>query len=113
MKKQEDFERIDWNDFVVVETITFTASDATANLPPPTTLSDLQYASLEERNKMSINTLRIEEAMPTDEDYAQPASYPLPMHTGYAPQQAPSPAQPQPYPTPAYPAAQVSTRREG
>lgn len=117
VKKQEDFERIDWNDFVVVETITFTASDATANLPPPTTLSDLQYASLEERNKMSINAnLRIEEAMPTDEDYAAPpaegttpASYPLPVHTGYGPQQTQSPAHPQPYPAPAYPAAQVST----
>lgn len=116
VKKQEDFERIDWNDFVVVETITFTASDATANLPPPTTLSDLQYASLEERNKLSINAnLRIEEAMPTDEEYAAaapegpPASFPLPVHTGYAPQQAPSPAQPQQYPTPTYPTAQVST----
>lgn len=113
VKKQEDFERIDWNDFVVVETITFTATDATANLPPPTTLSDLQYASLEERNKLSINpNLRIEEAMPTDEEYAAPmpapppatASYPLPVHTGYAP-----PPAPQQYPSPAYPAAQVST----
>ena len=117
VKKQEDFERIDWNDFVVVETITFNASDATANLPPPTTLSDLQYASLEERNKISINSnLRIEEAMPTDEDYAAPApadgppaSYPLPVHTGYAPQHIPSPAMPQQYPTPTYPGAQVST----
>lgn len=107
VKKQEDFERTDWNDFVVVETITFTATDATANLPPPTTLSDLQYASLEERNKLSINAnLRIEEAMPTDEEYTAPApaSYPLPVHTGYAP-----PPAPQQYLSPAYPAAQVST----
>lgn len=116
-KKKEDFARIDWNDFVVVETITFTASDATANLPPPTTLADLQYASLEERNKVSINAnLRIEEAMPTDDEPAAPAaagtapaSYPLPVHTVPAPQQAPSPAQSQQYPTPTYPATQVST----
>ncbi|CAI4218245.1 unnamed protein product [Parascedosporium putredinis] len=85
-EKQREFERIDWNDFVVVETITFTQSDATANLPPPTTLSDLQYASLEEKNKLSINpSMRIEEAMPTDED--------TPIHAPAAHQPFPPPAE--------------------
>lgn len=67
-KKKEEYARIDWNDFVVVETIVFTESDDQANLPPPTTLNDLQYASLEEKNKMSISSsLRIEEAFPFEE----------------------------------------------
>jgi len=130
-KKKVEFERIDWGDFVVVETITFTDGDDTANLPPPTTLSDLQYASLEEKNNMSISAnMRIEEAMPTDDEpipnpYGAP-SFPLPVHTGYAPQ--PMPPQPQHYhptappqmpgPTmPAYPSApgpsrQLSAREE-
>lgn len=97
-KKRLEFARIDWNDFVVVETIVFTDADEHANLPPPTNLSDLQYASLEERNKVSISSnLRIEEAMPGEEDttynaYPQ-SSHTLPVHTVYAPQQ---PYQPQP-----------------
>ncbi|KZL86749.1 pre-mrna splicing [Colletotrichum incanum] len=92
-KKKLEFARIDWNDFVVVETIVFTDADEHANLPPPTNLSELQYASLEERNKASITNLRIEEAMPTDEDmtynaYPQTSqSQTLPVHMGYAPQQ--------------------------
>ncbi|CCC08725.1 unnamed protein product [Sordaria macrospora k-hell] len=67
-KKKIEFARIDWNDFVVVETIVFSESDDQANLPPPTTLNDLQYASLEEKNKMSISSnLRIEEAFPFED----------------------------------------------
>ncbi|KAK4153723.1 Pre-mRNA splicing factor PRP21 like protein-domain-containing protein [Chaetomidium leptoderma] len=67
-KKKVEFARIDWNDFVVVETIVFTEADDQANLPPPTTLNDLQYASLEERNKVSVNSsLRIEEAFPFED----------------------------------------------
>ncbi|KAK4188966.1 Pre-mRNA splicing factor PRP21 like protein-domain-containing protein [Podospora australis] len=66
--KKIEFARIDWNDFVVVETIVFTESDDQAALPPPTTLNDLQYASLEEKNKMSISSsLRIEEAFPFED----------------------------------------------
>ncbi|KAK4222322.1 putative pre-mRNA-splicing factor sap114 [Podospora fimiseda] len=68
VQKKEEFARIDWNDFVVVETIVFTESDDQANLPPPTTLNDLQYASLEEKNKVSISSsLRIEEAFPFED----------------------------------------------
>jgi splicing factor 3A subunit 1 len=105
-QKKVEFERTDWGDFVVVETITFTDGDDTANLPPPTTLSDLQYASLEEKNKMSISAnMRIEEAMPTDDEptlnYGAQPSFPLPVHTGYAPQ--PIPPQPHHYHAPAPP----------
>jgi splicing factor 3A subunit 1 len=67
-KKKIEFARIDWNDFVVVETIVFSEADDQANLPPPTTLNDLQYASLEEKNKVSVSsTLRIEEAFPFED----------------------------------------------
>ncbi|KAH6607150.1 hypothetical protein Trco_003463 [Trichoderma cornu-damae] len=92
------FARIDWGDFVIVEAITFSDADENTNLPPPTSLGELQYASLEDRNKASISAnLRIEEAMPGEEDHlqngvaeaTQPSSFPLPVHTGYAPQQQP------------------------
>ncbi|KAK0655195.1 Pre-mRNA splicing factor PRP21 like protein-domain-containing protein [Cercophora newfieldiana] len=67
-KKKIEFASIDWNDFVVVETIVFADTDDQANLPPPTSLNDLQYASLEEKNKYSISSnLRIEEAFPFED----------------------------------------------
>lgn len=67
-QKKLEHARIDWGDFVVVETIEFTEQDENAELPPPTTLADLQYASLEEKNKISISSnLRIEEAFPFEE----------------------------------------------
>ncbi|KAF7558517.1 hypothetical protein G7046_g5642 [Stylonectria norvegica] len=96
-QEKAEFSQIDWGDFVVVETITFSDADEHANLPPPTNLSELQYASLEDRNNASISSnLRLEEAMPGDEDYVfsgyhaatstQPV-YPPGMHAGFAPQQ--------------------------
>ncbi|XDG07982.1 hypothetical protein ABKA04_007597 [Annulohypoxylon sp. FPYF3050] len=102
-KKEEDEEKerlsyaqIDWHDFVVVETVVFTEADDQANLPPPTNLSELQYASLEQKAKISVSAnLRIEEAMPTDDDnayngYGAQPNYNLPHH----------PAQPvQPHPS--------------
>ncbi|TVY62230.1 Pre-mRNA-splicing factor sap114 [Fusarium oxysporum f. sp. cubense] len=101
VKAKEEFAMIDWGDFVVVETITFNEADEHANLPPPTNLSDLQYASLEDRNNASISaSLRIEEAMP-DEDTTynaypnQPAPYPIaPQQPAYQPAQMPPPVQP-------------------
>lgn len=99
-KKKIEFASIDWNDFVVVETIVFNESDDAANLPPPTTLNDLQYASLEEKNKISISAnLRIEEAFPFDDTsynahppqtygvQAAPAN-PSPVQSSYSPAQA-------------------------
>ena len=86
-EKAAEYARIDWGDFVVVETITFTDADEQANLPPPTNLAELQYASLEDRNNASISaSLRIEEAMPGEELSSAGQSYPLPVHTGYGPQ---------------------------
>ncbi|PHH84661.1 hypothetical protein CDD83_1586 [Cordyceps sp. RAO-2017] len=67
-QKKQEFARIDWSDFIVVETVTFSDADETANLPGPTSLSELQYASLEDRNKASIGaSMRIEEAMPGED----------------------------------------------
>ncbi len=62
---KEALARIDWTNFTVLETIVFSKEDDTAPLPPPTSLNDLQYASLEERSKLSMSTNRmIEEAFP-------------------------------------------------
>ncbi|KAJ5819811.1 splicing factor 3a subunit 1 [Penicillium riverlandense] len=95
-----EYAQIDWHDFVVVETVLFTESDDQTDLPPPTSLSDLQSASLEQKAAMSLNPLRIEEAMPTDLDaptyYNTSEPMPAPQ-----PSISPYPAQPQaPYPPP-------------
>lgn len=74
-KEEEDeaeklaFAQIDWHDFVVVETVLFNEADDQADLPPPTSLSDLQSASLEQKAAMSLQPthMRIEEAMPGEE----------------------------------------------
>lgn len=119
-KKKIEFASIDWNDFVVVETIVFSDADEQAQLPPPTTLNDLEYASLEEKNRVSISSnLRIEEAFPfEDTSYnaypqqtygaqAQPAG-------GYAPQpvQLPSRVPPGPPNGFAPPGVRVKSARE-
>jgi splicing factor 3A subunit 1 len=77
-EQEEDQERlayaqIDWHDFVVVETVVFTEADDATDLPPPTSLNDLQHASLEQKAMMSLHPsqLRIEEAMPTADDFPQ------------------------------------------
>ncbi|KAL6233568.1 hypothetical protein BDW75DRAFT_185576 [Aspergillus navahoensis] len=67
-KERIEYAQIDWHDFVVVETVLFTEADDQVDLPPPTSLNDLQSASLEQKAMMSLNPLRIEEAMPTDMD---------------------------------------------
>lgn len=71
-KEKLEYAQIDWHDFVVVETVIFEDSDEQADLPPPTSLNDLQSASLEQKGAMSLqpHNRRIEEAMPTDEDYS-------------------------------------------
>lgn len=104
-RERIEYAQIDWHDFVVVESVLFTESDDQAELPPPTSLTDLQSASLEQKAAMSLNPLRIEEAMPTDLDAptyynaypAQPEPMPAPQ-----PSVSPYPAQAQaPYPAPA------------
>ncbi|KJR89674.1 splicing factor 3A subunit 1 [Sporothrix schenckii 1099-18] len=62
---KEELARIDWTNFTVLETIVFSEADDAALLPPPTSLNDLQYASLEEKSKLSMSANRmIEEAFP-------------------------------------------------
>lgn len=112
------YAQIDWHDFVVVETVLFSEADDQADLPPPTTLNDLQSASLEQKAMMSLARpdMRIEEAMPTDDmnGYAYPgyndpyaqtqnSGWPIPPDAGppAMPAYTPSPIQPQPPPIPA------------
>lgn len=71
-KEKLEYAQIDWHDFVVVETVLFEEADDQADLPPPTSLNDLQSASLEQKAAMSLqpHDRRIEEAMPSSEDYS-------------------------------------------
>ena len=101
-----NYAQIDWHDFVVVETVLFTEADDTADLPPPTSLNDLQSASLEQKAMMSLNPLRIEEAMPTD--LAEPTyynAYPVQPEPTLGPVFPEQPAQPVPVPAAAAAAA--------
>lgn len=105
-KEKLEYAQIDWHDFVVVETVLFTEADDQAGLPPPTSLNDLQSASLEQKAMMSLqpHNMRIEEAMPGDELYYNPYStnqqqYPMDpppgvsSYNGYPPQQQQQPQQ--------------------
>ena len=98
-----EYAQIDWHDFTVVENVLFSEADDKADLPPPTSLTDLQSASLEQKAAMSLNPLRIEEAMPTDLDapvYYNP--YSAQPETAAPPPPAPYPVQTSgPYPSPA------------
>jgi splicing factor 3A subunit 1 len=127
-KKEEEEEaeriayaQIDWHDFVVVETVLFTDTDEQADLPPPTSLNDLQSASLEQKAMMSLARpdMRIEEAMPTDDmmSFSQGYEDGYAQQNGYTlqPQQAsamdyiptvPSPQTPYPSYSPAPPTPQ-------
>ncbi|KAL8687947.1 MAG: hypothetical protein Q9218_006022 [Villophora microphyllina] len=106
-KEKLEYAQIDWHDFVVVETVLFEEADDQADLPPPPSLNDLQSASLEQKAAMSLqpHDRRIEEAMPTDEDYSlfynqqqqqqqmPPPSYPtydIPQAMDYQPTPQPS-----------------------
>jgi splicing factor 3A subunit 1 len=96
-EEQEEEERItyaqiDWHDFAVVETVLFDEADDQIELPPPASLGDLQSASLEQKAMMSINPLRIEEAMPTDE--MEPVYYNAYPAEQVGPTQQPTPAGP-------------------
>lgn len=63
------YSEIDWHDFVVVETIEFSKADKESTLPPPVSLAELQYASLEQKR---MGTLRIEEAAPDYQPEPEP-----------------------------------------
>lgn len=78
------YAQIDWHDFVVVETIVFDENDEMTEMPAPTTLNDLQSASLEEKAAMSIDpSRRLEEAFPSFDDQSQPQPQ-APKSNGYA-----------------------------
>ncbi|KAJ5930647.1 hypothetical protein N7466_006140 [Penicillium verhagenii] len=106
LEEQEriEYAQIDWHDFVVVETVVFTESDDHDDLPPPTSLNDLQSASLEQKAAMSLNPLRIEEAMPTDLDaptyYNASPAQPQPVFAPQAPVSQYPAQYPAPYPQP-------------
>ncbi|KAI9675012.1 MAG: SF3a splicing factor complex subunit [Caeruleum heppii] len=104
-KEKLTYAQIDWHDFVVVEQVLFTDADDQADLPPPTSLSDLQSASLEQKAMMSLqpHTMRIEEAMPSEED-----SY----YNSYRPQQQQTMPM-HPPPPPAHPSIPQHTYNNG
>ena len=109
-KEQLEYAQIDWHDFVVVETVLFEEADDQADLPPPTSLNDLQSASLEQKAAMSLqpHDRRIEEAMPSADDYnlfysgqqqpqhQQNYAVPAPQYNPYEQQQHQQYQQPQP-----------------
>lgn len=99
-KEQLEYAQIDWHDFVVVETVLFEDADDQADLPAPTSLNDLQSASLEQKAAMSLqpHDRRIEEAMPTSDDYG--LFYGQQQQQHQQQQQTPQPQQ-QPYAGPA------------
>lgn len=99
-KEKMEYAQIDWHDFVVVETVLFEEADDQAELPPPPSLNDLQSASLEQKAAMSLqpHDRRIEEAMPTSEDYG------LFYNQQQQPQQNYGMPPPSTTPQPAYPA---------
>jgi splicing factor 3A subunit 1 len=91
-----EFQQIDWHDFTVVATIEFTNADDAIELPPPTSLTDLEYATLEQK-RMMVNydpDVRRLEAMPEDNPYAPPTRQQVTV----------TPAQPTPTPTEPRPA---------
>jgi splicing factor 3A subunit 1 len=91
--EKKEYASIDWHEFTVIATVTFDEADDLAELPPPTTLNDLQSQSLEQKAAVSLSSRRLEEAMPDEETYynaSQPSymqnnSYSLPMAPPHAP----------------------------
>jgi splicing factor 3A subunit 1 len=93
-QEQEEAERreyasIDWDDFQVIGEIFFTDADETYDLPAPTSLNDLQSASLEQRGKVSRQL--IEEAIPTEDLSQWQQNYPTPAPPVQQPMQQPAP----------------------
>lgn len=48
------FAEIDWQDFAVVQTIEFTSADTEIDLPPPTTIREMQSLSLNEKRMAAM-----------------------------------------------------------
>ncbi|GAB1734116.1 hypothetical protein NU195Hw_g9309t1 [Hortaea werneckii] len=108
-KEKVAYAQIDWHDFVVVETIVFDERDEEAQLPAPTSLNDLQSASLEQKAAMRVGSdRRIEEAMPTFNDYDQFNAYN--QSTTPAPAVQPTPPAKSAYQPPQQPEDEESAR---
>jgi len=118
--EKKEYASIDWHDFAVIATVTFDEADDSVDLPPPTTLNDLQSASLEQKAAVSLSSRRLEEAMPDEETYYN-ASQPQPhLHNMYPPAAPPfapavqpvwQPAPPADYRTPAQKAREEEEAR--
>lgn len=70
-KEALQFAQIDWHDFVIAETVLFTAADESSRLPLPTNLAELQHASLEQKTLLGNYgdpNFAIEEAPPDYEE---------------------------------------------
>jgi splicing factor 3A subunit 1 len=67
-EEKKEYASIDWNDFSVIATVTFDEADDAAELPPPTTLNDLQSRSLEQKAEVSLSR-RLDEAAPDEQTY--------------------------------------------
>ncbi|BFZ64675.1 SF3a splicing factor complex subunit [Saitoella coloradoensis] len=76
-KERIAYAAVDWQDFVVVETVLFTDADETADLALPVSLNDLQSATLEEKARMRGETLLAIEDVPA----AQEGEGPVPVST--------------------------------
>jgi splicing factor 3A subunit 1 len=71
--EQIAFAQIDWHSFILAETIEFNEEDYSADLPPPLSLSQLQFASLEQKR---TGQYRLEEAPPDFEPSELPSRRP-------------------------------------
>ncbi|KAK9485665.1 Pre-mRNA splicing factor PRP21 like protein-domain-containing protein [Lipomyces starkeyi] len=85
------YAQIDWHDFVIVETIEFTSADDEVELPPPMSLSELEHASLEQKQIMSLfndaSRIDTETAPPTEEILEIPAQ-PAPLVPTIVPEES-------------------------
>ncbi|KAI9486809.1 MAG: Pre-mRNA splicing factor PRP21 like protein-domain-containing protein [Benjaminiella poitrasii] len=55
-KERIAYASIDWNDFVVVETVEFTEADEQMELPPPMSLAELESMSLAQKRMAALST---------------------------------------------------------
>jgi splicing factor 3A subunit 1 len=72
-EKEEEavaFGQIDWDDFAVVQTIEFTSTDQSIDLPPPTTVQAMQMLNLNERR---MAAMIVEENVQRGQDESAPA----------------------------------------
>lgn len=118
-EEKREYASIDWHDFAVIATVTFDEADDAADLPPPTSLNDLQSASLEQKAEISLSR-RIEEAAPDEQTYYNASnqggypgypSAPTPMAPPVQPVYQPPPMVAQDYRTPAQRAREEEEER--